>query len=153
MYHLQKFLLILAVSFLLLLSAASNSFTQTNELKAIAGTWDIEVVDQGMFMEFVFELKGDSLSGMLVFEMGDGEMTDIEFKENVLTFSVSLDGGGMTIDVDVEATVDGDEMSGTLDSDMGSADFSGTKRKDKKSETLFYFNPEPIIRIISYNLF
>ena len=82
-------------------------------------------------MEFVFTMDGDSVSGELIFEMGGGTMENIDLDDNELTFFVSIDAGGQIIDVGALATVEDDEMTGTLSSEMGDAYFWGTKRKDK----------------------
>ncbi|MFC1557047.1 hypothetical protein ACFL5L_03595 [candidate division KSB1 bacterium] len=115
----------------LLLIACSGIMEMFNkdENKALIGTWDVVLIEQGMTMLLVFEKEGDILTGNMSFEMGDGVMTDITFKDNQLNFNVALDGGGMTFNIAAEGIVDGEKISGTFFSDMGDAGFSGEKRK------------------------
>ena len=119
-------------SLILLLSfpALNALFAQEKDFKALLGNWDVELLDMGMAMEFVFKMDGDALSGEMNFEMGNGIMEEIVFTDNELTFFVSLDAGGQIINVEAVATVDGENMTGMMFTDMGEVEFSGTKRKD-----------------------
>ena len=110
--------------------SATGLFAQSEDSKTLLGTWDVELTEMGMQMQFVFKMEEEKLTGELVFEMGSGFMEDIAFSDNKLTFFVSLDAGGQVVGVDVTATIDGDEMTGTMFTDMGEAEFTGTKRKD-----------------------
>jgi hypothetical protein len=94
------------------------------------GTWDVEIMSMGMQMEFIFKMDGDNLVGEMVFDMGGAELVDIAFEEGKLTFIASIDAGGQMIDLEGEATIEEDKMTGLLFSDMGEVEFSGTKRKD-----------------------
>ncbi|MCJ7680626.1 MAG: hypothetical protein MUP70_07875, partial [Candidatus Aminicenantes bacterium] len=89
------------------------------------------LTEQGMVMEFVFKMEEDTLVGEMVFEMGGGVMENIVFEDNKLSFSLTVDAGGQTVGVDATATVEGDTMTGFMDTDMGAADFKGTKRKEQ----------------------
>ncbi len=117
--------LILSLSF----PAAAGPLAQSKDVEALIGTWDVELTEMGMQMEFIFKMENDTLSGALEFEMGSGAMEEIVFSENKLTFLVSIDAGGQTISVEAEATVEGDEMTGTMFTEMGDAAFTGRKRK------------------------
>lgn len=110
--------------------STTGLFAQSEDIQALLGTWDVELTEMGMQMQFVFKMEEEKLTGELVFEMGSGIMEDIAFSDNKLTFFVSLDAGGQVVGVDVTATIDGDEMTGTMFTDMGEAEFTGTKRKD-----------------------
>ncbi len=119
--------------FLILLTGYSNavlSSEQSSEFEALLGTWDVELTEMGMVMQFVFKMEDDSLTGLLEFEMGSGIMEEITFNENKLTCFVSLDTGDQLINIEVLATVEGEEMTGTMISDMGEAGFTGKKRED-----------------------
>ena len=110
-------------------SAMAGLFAQSKDVEALIGTWDVELTEMGMQMEFIFKMEDGTLSGTLEFEMGSGVMEEIVFNENKLTFLVSIDAGGQTISVEAEATVEGDEMTGAMFTEMGEAAFTGTKRK------------------------
>ena len=120
------FSLVLSLSF----PSAAGLFSQSGNVEALLGTWDVELTEMGMQMEFIFKMEDDALSGALEFEMGSGIMEEITFEDNKLTFLVSLDAGGQTVNIEGTATVDGDEMTGTMFTEMGDAEFTGIKRKE-----------------------
>jgi hypothetical protein len=120
------FSLVLSLSF----PSAAGLFSQSGNVEALLGTWDVELTEMGMQMEFIFKMEDDALSGALEFEMGSGIMEEITFEDNKLTFLVSLDAGGQTVNVEGTSTVDGDEMTGTMFTEMGDAEFTGIKRKE-----------------------
>lgn len=120
------------ISFILLLNIAAETadFDQTQESNPLIGTWDIELIEMGFQLQFVFKMEDDTLTGEMVFEMGSGTMENIKFEENELSFYVEFDAGGQIMGVDVSGTVEEDKIKGFMNSDMGTADFSGTKRKE-----------------------
>ena len=119
------FALVMLTSFTAALTAQSEG------QKALLGTWDVELISQGMQMEFVFKLEEEELKGEMSFDMGAAEMEDIALEEGKLTFTAALDAGGQTISIDAEAVIEGESMTGTMFTDMGDVEFSGTKRKDQ----------------------
>ena len=123
--------LFMAVFFLLLTVSGLNG--DENTYKPLLGNWDIEANAGEQAFSFVFEFTLDNgvLKGKMTFDMGEGQMTDITFDGKKLTFSVSLDVNGQVIDLDAEADVDGQKMSGTLVADMGEATFIGEKQKEE----------------------
>jgi hypothetical protein len=127
----KKIITVLVVFSLVLLSSFSTALTaQSDGQKALLGTWDVELISAGMAMEFVFKMEGEEFLGEMVFDMGSGEMEDIAIEEGTLTFTAMIDAGGQVIGIDAEATIEGDTMTGTMFTDMGDAEFTGTKRKD-----------------------
>lgn len=118
-----------ALVVLLAFPAAKASFGQVSDPKVLLGTWDIEVLDMGLQMQFVFKIIEEVLTGELVFEMGSGKMTNLKLDKNELSSYVELDVGGQYIGVDITGTIDGDKITGYLNSDMGSVQYTGTKRK------------------------
>ncbi len=124
--------LILAISlfFLVILSTVDASTAQLKDYKALLGSWDVELVEPAMHMEFVFTIDEDMLYGELKSDVGSGFMEEIVFEDNKLTFFVSVDAGGQVFNLEVLATVDDDEMTGIMYSDFGDSEISGKKRKD-----------------------
>ncbi len=119
--------------FLILLTGYSNaviSSVQTSKFEALIGTWDVELTEMGMVMQFVFKMEDDTLAGSLEFDTGSGIMEEITFDENKLTCLVSIDAGGQLMNIDILAEVESEEMTGTMISDMGEAGFTAKKRKD-----------------------
>jgi hypothetical protein len=115
---------------LLSFSTATGLFAQSEDYAALLGTWDVELTAMGMQMEFVFKMVDDDLTGEMIFDMGSAEMADIAYKDGKLTFTANVDAGGQMISIEGEATVEGEEMNGIMFSDMGEAEFFGSKRKD-----------------------
>jgi hypothetical protein len=121
---------VLTTVLLLIFPAAKTSFAQVSDPKPLLGTWDIEVLDMGFQLQFVFKIVEEVLTGELVFEMGGGKMENIKLEKNELSCFVSLDVGGQSMGIDITGTIDGEKITGYLNSDMGSAQYSGTKRKE-----------------------
>ena len=126
-------ILVISLVFLLILSTVDASSAQSKDYKALLGSWDVELADPAMQMEFVFTIDEDTLYGELKSEVGSGIMEEIAFEDNKLTFFVSVDAGGQVFNLEVLATVDDDEMTGTMYSDFGDSEISGKKRKDNKT--------------------
>lgn len=130
MKNISAFVILL---FLILLTGYSNavlSSGQSSEFEALIGTWDVELTEMGMVMQFVFKMEDDTLTGSLEFDMGSGIMEEITFNENKLTCFVSIDAGGQLMNIEILAEVENEEMTGIMISDMGEAGFTAKKRKD-----------------------
>jgi hypothetical protein len=124
-----KSILVLSLVLILSFPAAKTLSAQEKDYSALLGTWDVELTEMGMAMEFVFKMEEGTLTGELVFEMGNGIMEEIAFDGKQFTCTISIDAGGQTMGVDVSATVNGNEMEGTMLSEMGEAEFTGKKRE------------------------
>ncbi|MFC2166425.1 hypothetical protein ACFLQZ_00495 [Acidobacteriota bacterium] len=124
-----RMVLVLSLVFMLGIPTTTALFAQTENVKPLLGTWDVELTDMGMMMQFIFKMEDDTLTGILEFEMGSGIMEEITFKENKLTFLVDLDADGQMISIEGMATIDGEDMSGTMLTEMGEAVFTGKKSK------------------------
>jgi hypothetical protein len=120
--------LVLSLVFALGNPTTTVLFAQAEDVKPLLGTWDVELTDMGMLMQFIFKMEEGTLTGLLEFEMGSGKMEEITFNENKLTFLVDLDANGQMISIEGMATIDGEEMSGTMNTEMGEAVFTGKKR-------------------------
>ncbi|MCJ7581179.1 MAG: hypothetical protein MUP98_11680 [Candidatus Aminicenantes bacterium] len=123
-----RMVLVLSLAFMLGIPSTTSLFAQAEDVKPLLGTWDVELTDMGMLMQFIFKIEEDTLTGLLEFEMGSGKMEEITFNENKLTFLVDLDANGQMISIEGMATIDGEEMSGTMNTEMGEAVFTGKKR-------------------------
>ena len=116
--------MIFALTFCLI---STGVYSGQNE--ALLGTWDVETEDGQFSFAFKFFMEEDTLAGTFEGPMGDVEMQNIEFKDKQIKFSLEIDMGDMVIAVDVDATVDGDSLTGMIAADMGEMGISGTKRK------------------------
>ena len=123
-FKLGKGFMIFALTFCLI---PTSSHSGQNE--ALLGTWDVETEDGQFTFSFKFFMEEDTLAGTFEGPMGDVAMQNIEFKDKQITFSLEIDMGDMVIAVDVDATIDGDSLTGMIAADMGEMSISGTKRK------------------------
>ncbi len=97
----------------------------------LAGTWQLQddlpqanVRDQTL----VLESNDGTITGTLKGGMGNQELSNLEVNGNTLTFSFSTDGGGQTITVSYELTVDGDSIEGSMAAgSFGSFDVEGAR--------------------------
>ena len=114
----------LALTFCLISTGAYGEQYET-----LLGTWDVETEDGQYSFAFLFFMEEDTLAGTFEGPTGDVAMQNIEFKDKQVTFSVEIDLGDQVIAVDVDATIDGDSLTGMIAADMGEMGISGTKRK------------------------
>ena len=128
MKNFSRMVLVLSLVFTLGIPTTSGLFAQAENVKPLIGTWDVELTDMGMLMQFIFKMEDDTLTGLLEFDMGSGIMEEITFTENKLTFLVDIDADGQMISIEGMATIDGEELSGTMITEMGEAVFTGKKR-------------------------
>ncbi len=97
-------------------------FTGTRVLPAGSphlGSWALTLDAGGQ--PFEIDLSVTEEDGALVINtstmMGDAKGADIKFDDGILTFNVTVDAGGQTIEVAYSLKVDGDSISGTVTSD------------------------------------
>ena len=83
----------------------------------VSGAWDMTIEsDQGSFpATLTLQQDGEALAGSWVTEMGTIEFEGGMVSGNKLEFAMEIDAGGAFIEVTMTATVDGDEMMGTVD--------------------------------------
>lgn len=67
------------------------------------------------------------LSGTLQTQLGTTTIKDGKVTAEGFSFAATVEFGGSTIDILVKGTVNGDKISGTIDSPQGSFPFSGTR--------------------------
>ena len=128
MKNISVFVILLFLVLLPGYSSAVLSSGQSSEIEALIGTWDVELIDMEWAMQFVFKMEDDTLTGSLEFDMGSGIMEEIKFIENKLTCLVSIDAGGQMMTIEILGEVEGEEMTGTMISDMGEAGFTAKKQ-------------------------
>ena len=122
--------LVMSLVFLLGIPSTADVFAQTENENPLIGTWDVELTEMQMMMQFTFKMEEDVLTGSLEFDMGGSVMEDISFEDNKLTFNVSIDAGGQMMGIDVEAIIEENEITGTMFTEMGEAIFTGKKREN-----------------------
>ena len=111
----------------LLFSVLALAAIPVSAQDGVAGTWTVSISspDVGtMESEFVFEQDGTEVSGTAELEMpvAGVELSDGVYEDGVLSFLMHVGLEGQWFTVEVEADVDGDEMSGEVYvPDMGMA--------------------------------
>ncbi|MCP4726435.1 MAG: hypothetical protein GY863_15425 [bacterium] len=122
------FRLIIIVAVILVFTG--SALPQSSKYEGILGTWDVETDGGEYTFVFDFKMDGDSLVG--TFERSSGESTPMEdliFENNELIFSVSVEMGTQSMLFDYTAEIEGEELSGELSMEYGTASITGIRRK------------------------
>jgi hypothetical protein len=77
--------------------------------------WSIKFNDQSFDSGGKFALKDGKLSGTLETPMGDVPFTDGTFKDDMVDFALSFDGGGNQIVIKYHGKLEGDTITGKID--------------------------------------
>jgi len=87
----------------------------------------IEAPGQALAATLTFVQQGSTFSGTMVSQLGTSQIRDGKVTADGFSFAASVNFGGAAIDLNVHGTVNGNQISGTVDSPQGSIPFSGTK--------------------------
>lgn len=101
-------------------------------LKVLLGDWEytIDTPDQVRKGALNFSGTADDIVGIISGDDmgGDTELENVSFSDNEITFNFEIEMGPSTATLEVEATVDGDDMSGNMTvGDFGTFPFSANK--------------------------
>jgi imidazolonepropionase-like amidohydrolase len=95
------------------------------------GSWSLEIdvpMEQMASPTLTIVDEGGSLSGKLVSGMGTTEISSMSLDGDNLTFSYSTDGGGQSVTVTFDLTIDGDSLEGSMAAgNFGSFDVEGDR--------------------------
>lgn len=96
---------------------------------SIAGTYTITVniPDQPMPGTMTLVVNGDALTGSMVTELGASTIRSGKVTGDRFTFVASVEFGGMTMEITVNGSVSGNNISGSIASPQGDVPFSGTR--------------------------
>jgi imidazolonepropionase-like amidohydrolase len=101
----------------------------------VAGDWSLEIdvpMAQMASPTLTIVNEDGSLSGKLVSGMGTEEISNMSLDGDNLTFSYSTDGGGQTVTVSFDLTIDGNSLEGTMSAgSFGSFDVEGDRDPEK----------------------
>lgn len=121
----QKWIAVIAVAVAAFLSGA----IQAAEL---AGVWTVtsEGRNGPRTSELTIRQDGDAYAGTIKGERGEAEIATINFDADKSTFDfvVTMEGRFLDIDVTYKGTLSGDAIEGSIDTPMGSAPFTGTRK-------------------------
>lgn len=87
----------------------------------------IEVPGQALTSTLNLTQQGGSLTGTMVSQLGTAQINNGRATADGFSFSASVPYGGANVDITMNGKVTGNQISGTLDSALGTIPFSGTK--------------------------
>ncbi len=114
------------------LDAASFSNTNTGATANVNGKWNLVIDFQGQQLPVTLTLKqdGGKVSGALDSMMGKGEIADAKVSGNKFVGTAKTEIQGQAMELNINGTVDGDSMKGTITIPMPGAPplpFTGKK--------------------------
>ncbi len=87
----------------------------------------IDIPGQPISATLNFTHSGTTLTGTFVTDGGPAQMRDGKVTGTAFSFAATVPYGGQNLDITVQGTVTGNQVSGTIDSPAGAVPFSGTK--------------------------
>ena len=99
--------------------------------QAVLGQWgsEMETPRGAVTQEFSFTLEENMLTGVVSGRQGETPLSNIEFADGKLTFEVERNFRGNSMVQVFTATIDGDEMTGTISGGRGGGRAFTAKRK------------------------
>jgi len=101
----------------------------TPAVMTVAGNYTITIEVPGQTLTGTLALvqQGPVLNGSMTTQAGVTQIKDGKVSADGFTFSGSVEFGGSQIEIVVRGSVNGNQISGTIDSPQGSVPFSGTR--------------------------
>jgi hypothetical protein len=95
----------------------------------LGGTYSItiEVPGQALPATLNLQQQGTAITGTMVSQLGTSPIANGRVNGNQFSFTATVQFGGASIDITVQGTVSGSNVTGTVDSPQGNIPFSGTK--------------------------
>ena len=95
----------------------------------ITGKWEsTRETQQGtMTTTFTFEQDGGKLTGTLGSQRGDMEISDGTIKGNKISFKIVMTRGDRTFEMTYSGTVEGDTITGTMQTPRGEQPWTATR--------------------------
>lgn len=87
----------------------------------------IDIPGQPVSATLNFTHSGTTLTGTFVTDGGPAQIRDGRVTGTAFSFAATVPYGGQSLDITVQGTVSGNQVSGTIDSPAGAVPFSGTK--------------------------
>lgn len=105
------------------------SGTPANGLPNVGGNYSISINTPGQPLTSTLALtqQGAQLTGSMTSQAGTSPIKDGKVSVDGFTFSATVPFGGSSIEITVKGTVEGNKISGTIDSPQGAVTFTGTK--------------------------
>jgi imidazolonepropionase-like amidohydrolase len=87
----------------------------------------IDIPGQALTGTLALVQQGSQLSGSMQTMLGTAQVRDGKVTANGFEFTASVNTGESTLDIIVRGSVTGNQITGTIDSNMGTIPFSGTR--------------------------
>lgn len=116
---------IITMTMALFLGACAGLFQEPNPM---VGEWDISIDTPVGAMNADLVVNEDLTGEMSSPDMGSAPLNDLSVDGNNVSFSTTVDAQGMTITMNFNGTVEGDELNGSFDTDFGAISVSGTRQ-------------------------
>lgn len=92
------------------------------------GAWDINLTTPVGPMSAVLTLGEDGTGNMSLEGLGEAALSDIMLDGGAVSFSANIDTGGQQMNLTFNGTVDGDALTGEIDSPFGAMAVTGTRQ-------------------------
>lgn len=111
-------------------ATAAAAAGATNDL---SGTWSLtmQLGERSLPVTLTLRQAGANLSGTLQGPFGSSEINSGSVGADGFRFTASATLGGQTMDVNYTGTVNGNQMTGTASSQLGTVTFSGTRPQEQ----------------------
>lgn len=110
-------------SILVLLTACAGG----GAVNPIVGTWNTVATTPLGDQAAVWTIAADG-TGMMSGDAGDQAIDGIMMDGNTISFDVTVDAGGQSLDLSFSGSVEGNSLSGEFGSDFGAFAVSGTRQ-------------------------
>lgn len=120
----SKFLKLFSITSILILLAACAGGGTANP---IVGTWNTIASTPLGDQEATWTIAADG-TGVMSGDAGDQPVSGIMMDGNNVSFEVSIDAGGQTLNLSFSGVVEGDSLSGEFESDFGAFAVTGTRQ-------------------------
>jgi len=117
----HRILTTVLLSTALAVPAASLLAQEGGQLQPVLGEWEMtmETPRGSMTQQFVFKLVDGALQGTVSSPQGSVDLKDVKFDNGHLTFVVERTFGQRSMTQSFSATIEGDEMKGTVSGGRG----------------------------------
>jgi len=120
------------LTFALLATALTVFAAPAGVAEDITGKWTLALQVPGETVDVLLDLKqeGEAVTGTLTSSHASGKIGKGTFKEKKLSATASVDIQGSPTDLQIDGTVDGDKITGSITvTGMGSFPYTGGKSK------------------------
>ena len=109
--------------------SAETTSTETPS-SPLAGTWSINILlgDQTIPGTLMVNHQGDSITGSVETSLASSQFTGSSLEKNGFRATMVANIQGETMDLTIEARVNGNEINGTISGPFGVATFTGRQR-------------------------